>query len=443
MICSLMPAQAAVAAVASTARPNILIVVADDLGWADVSYHGSAIRTPHLDRLAREGVELDRHYVAPVCTPTRTALLTGRCWSRFGNTSPANPRVLPFDTVTLARALRGAGYETAIAGKWHLGSKPEWGPRKFGFDRSYGSLAGGVGPWNHQYKTGPYVETWHRDDALIEEEGHVTDLIVREAVRFIEAPRDRPFFLYLAFTAPHTPIEEPTQWLERARGIEEARRQYAASVMHMDDAVGQVVAALERTGRRERTLLLFFSDNGGQAEGNDNHLYPGQYPANDLLGQNTPLRGRKAQLFEGGIRTPALIQWPGTLRPGKVTAPLHVTDWMPTLSHLVGYRPPHDLKWDGRDIWSVVSGKEVAPGPRVLYWQGPGRRSAAIRDGDWKLIVERTGEGTTMLFDLARDPSEQNNLAEAHRDRVVAMQQLLAEQERRDNDAVVKDREGG
>ena len=197
------------------AKPNIVIIVDDDLGWADVGYHGSAFRTPNIDRLAETGIELDQHYVAPMCTPTRAALLTGRYWSRFGNTSPSNTQVLPFDTVTLATALRSSGYETAIAGKWHLGSKPEWGPRKFGFDRSYGSLAGGVGPWDHRYKKGDYSSTWHRNDKLIEEEGHVTDLLAAEAVQFIHAEHRGPFLLYVPFTAVHTPLDEPETFLDR------------------------------------------------------------------------------------------------------------------------------------------------------------------------------------------------------------------------------------
>jgi arylsulfatase A-like enzyme len=211
-------------------RPNILLIVADDMGWADVGYHGSPIRTPHIDRLARQGVVLDQHYVAPMCTPTRTALLTGRYWSRFGNTTPSNERVLPWTTRTLARALKQAGYSTCITGKWHLGSKPEWGPRQFGFDLSHGSLAGGVHPYNHLYKQQPYMKTWHRNDTLIEEEGHVTDLIGAEAVKFIKAKRTGPFFIYVPFTAVHDPFDEPQAWLDSASHIEPARRQYAACV---------------------------------------------------------------------------------------------------------------------------------------------------------------------------------------------------------------------
>ena len=213
-------------AAAENNRPNIVILVADDLGWADVGYHGSSIRTPNIDQLQSRGVELDFHYVAPMCTPTRAALLTGRYWSRFGNTKPSNERVLPWDTMTLARGLQGADYRTAISGKWHLGSKPEWGPRKFGFDQFYGSLAGGINPWNHLYKHGPYTKTWHRNDELIEEEGHVTDLLTSEAVRFIKEKKKEPFFLYVPFTAVHTPFDEPPKWLGRVDNIDPERRPF-------------------------------------------------------------------------------------------------------------------------------------------------------------------------------------------------------------------------
>ncbi|MBW3597709.1 MAG: sulfatase-like hydrolase/transferase, partial [Planctomycetes bacterium] len=215
---------------AAEPRPNLVVLVADDLGWADVGYHGSSIKTPNLDRLAGEGVRLHQHYVASMCSATRSALLSGRYWSRFGVTGATNSRVYPFDTVTLASALQSVGYETAITGKWHLGSKLEWGPRKFGFDHSYGSLAGGVGPWNHRYKRGPYSVTWSRNDELIEAEGHVTDLIAREAVSWLESRGDKPFFLYVPFTAPHIPIDEPSAWLKQYPDIDDlGKRQYAAA----------------------------------------------------------------------------------------------------------------------------------------------------------------------------------------------------------------------
>ena len=179
----------------ANAAPNVVFIIADDLGWADVAFHGGSAPTPHLDKLANEGIELTQHYVAPVCSPTRTGLMTGRCWSRFNVTTPQNPRALRWDTVTLPRALKSMGYDTCLTGKWHLGSRPEWGPNHFGFDHSYGSLAGGVGPYDHQYKKGEFQQTWHRNEKLLTESGHVTDLITKEACDWLSHRGERLFFL--------------------------------------------------------------------------------------------------------------------------------------------------------------------------------------------------------------------------------------------------------
>jgi arylsulfatase I/J len=243
------------------ARPNIVFVMADDLGWADVAFHDGNAPTPHLDQLAREGLELTEHYVAPVCSPTRAGLLTGRCWSRFAVTTPTNERGLPWDTVTLATALGARGYDTCLIGKWHLGSKSEWGPNRFGFDHSYGSLAGGVTPWSHRYKKGQYSVTWHRNGKFLEESGHVTDLLTNEAVKWIADRGDAPFFLYLPFTAVHLPLNEPRSWLDKVPEsiTGEVPRHYAACVMHLDDSVGRVLKALEKAGVREDTLFVFTS----------------------------------------------------------------------------------------------------------------------------------------------------------------------------------------
>src|SRR5512137_69396 len=188
------------------AKPNILLIVADDLGWADVGWHGGKFKTPHLDKLVREGVELDRHYVQPVCTPTRTALMSGRWTSRWGPhvLSPCNLRAFPPGTVTLATALKQCGYATHLAGKWHLGSRLEWAPNHYGFDHSYGSLAGAVDPWEHTYRKGPYMITWHRDGKLVDESGNATELVARQVGEWIRARR-APWFIYVPFQAVHIP----------------------------------------------------------------------------------------------------------------------------------------------------------------------------------------------------------------------------------------------
>ncbi len=423
-------------------RPNIVFIMADDLGWADVAMHGGSAPTPHLDRLAREGIELTQHYVAPVCSPTRTGLLTGRFWSRFGVTSPQNERALPWDTVTLPRALQSLGYATCLSGKWHLGSKPEWGPLHYGFDHAYGSLAGGEGPWNHRYKQGPFTQTWHRNEKLLEETGHATDLLAAEAVSWLKQHGQKPFFLYVPFTAVHLPIKEPEEYLARVpAGIQgDVPRQYAACVMHLDDAVGRILGAIEEGGKRDNTIVVFTSDNGGSTAENNDTKYPlDMYPSGKLTGNNAPLRGQKGQLHEGGIRVPAFVRWPARLKAGKRDAAVSITDWMPTFCALTGYQSSADLKWDGTSIASLLESSAPLP-QRPLYWVAPGWRSRAVRVGDWKLIV--TGEGDsakTELFDLATDPREATNLSAQQPAKLSEMLTALARVSARDRDAVARE----
>ncbi|MFV0445302.1 MAG: sulfatase-like hydrolase/transferase [Planctomycetaceae bacterium] len=427
----------------SAAPPNIVFIMADDLGWGDVAFHDGPAPTPHLDRLATTGVELTQHYVAPVCSPTRTALLSGRYWSRFGVTNPQNSRAYPWETVTLARALKSVGYDTALTGKWHLGSLPEEGPLKFGFDHSYGSLAGGVGPWNHVYKTGPFSETWHRNDVRLHEDGHVTDLITREAVQWIESRTAAPFFLYVPFTAVHLPIKEPQPWLDAVPASikGDVPRQYSACVMHLDDAVGRIIEAIDAAGKRNSTVVVFTSDNGGSwAENNDTRYAGDVYDSGKLVGRNEPLRGQKTQLYEGGIRVPAVVNWPGTLPSSQVQTPIHIADWMPTFSALAGYQPDQDLNWDGRNVWPQISGQSSSE-ERTLYWVGTASKSKAVRVGDWKLIVQNPGPKQTVeLFNLADDPSETVELATTQPDRVRLLLQTLQSVSASDRDAVAKNR---
>lgn len=434
---------------ATAAPPNIVLFLADDLGWADVPWHGSPARMPHLAKLAREGVRLEAQYVHPMCSPTRAALLSGRYASRFGVTAAQNQRAYPWGTVTLASALKSAGYDTALTGKWHLGSKPEEGPQKFGFDHGYGSLAGGVTPYSHRYKEGEFTVTWHRNAKLIEEEGHVTDLIAREAVQWLERRGDKPFFLYVPFTAIHVPIAEPEKWLQaNAHLTDPAQRLRAASASHMDDAIGQVLAALDRKKLRDNTLVLFLSDNGAHGpSANQGGPYPGDYGPLRVGSDNLPWRGHKSGVYEGGIRTPGIAHWPGKLAPGEVHTPLHAVDWMPTLCALAGAKPGGDLKWDGANIWPVLTRQEKTPAPRTLYSAGTGFRSGAIRHGDWKLIVNHAAQGkkgakqspAEELFNLASDPGETKNLAAEKPDVLADMKQRLADISARDKDAVAKD----
>lgn len=435
---------------ATSQRPDIVFIIADDLGWADVAFHGGNAPTPNLDRIKREGIELTQHYVAPVCSPTRAGLLTGRCWSRFGVTTPTNERALPWNTITLPRALKASGYDTCLTGKWHLGSRPEQGPNHFGFDHSYGSLAGGVSPWNHRYKQGPFSVTWHRNEKLIEEEGHVTDLIAAEATKWIESRGEAPFFLYVPFTAVHLPVKEPAEWVARvpAAITGDVARHYAASVMHLDDAVGRILTALEKKGRRGNAIIVFTSDNGGSTAENNDLKYPDDHcPNGKLTGNNHPLRGQKGSVYEGGTRVPTLLSWPAKLKPGTFNGVAQITDWMPTFCALAGATPAQDLKWDGLNLWPQLSGAEPVK-HRAIYTVGPGFNTRALRDGNWKLIVSRKGggknngapvPGATELYDLATDPNETTDLATKMAEKAAALRAAMDELSKADRDSEVKD----
>jgi len=420
---------------AMSASPNVVFLIADDLGWADVGFHGGNAPTPHLDQLAGESVELTRHYVAPVCSPTRVGLLTGRCWSRFGITTPTNGLALPFDTETLPRALRNQGYDTCLVGKWHLGSKPEWGPNHFGFDHSYGSLAGGVTAWTHRYKKGEFSVTWHRNHELLQEEGHVTDLLTREAITWIaERDGERPFFLYVPFTAVHLPVNEPQEWLDRVPEsiTSDIGRHYAACIMHLDDAVGQIRLALEENGFTNNTLLVFTSDNGGSTATNNTQPYPeDDSPGGRVTASNHPLRGQKGSVYEGGIRVPTLVSWPGRIEPGQLSTPVFIADWMPTICHFAGYQPENDLAWDGVNLANLLLDRDDLP-KRPIYIAGPRLRSTALFFGERKLVLH---EGKPAeLYSVAHDPSEEHDLAPAEPERTSEMLALLEAQRERDND---------
>jgi len=360
--------------------------------------------------------------------------LSGRYSTRFGLDGATNARVFPFGMTTLASALQSLGYETGLTGKWHLGSLPEWGPHHFGFTRSYGSFAGGVDQYLHLYKGGRFQKTWHRNHQYVEEEGHATDLIAREAIRWIEAAGEKPWFIQVAFTAVHVPIQEPDEWIEpyAKRINNESRRRFAACATHMDHTIGQMLSALEKTGQREKTLIVFTSDNGGSGPWKPSGKYPGQYEPCPVLGNNEPLRGGKGTVFEGGIRVPALVCWPEHLPSGRTLPdPIHIVDWMPTLLQLAGYEAGKtDFKFDGQDIWQRLSGEQTDSAPRTLYFFRGG--SAALRHGDWKLIASR---GAQRLFDLAADPRERHNLAGAQPRKLAELAALLQAEQRKEQGA--------
>ncbi|MFP4058448.1 MAG: sulfatase-like hydrolase/transferase [Candidatus Brocadiia bacterium] len=387
-------------------RPNIVLILADDLGYGDLGYMGNPrIRTPHLDALAAEGVRFpDFHSSGAVCSPTRAGLLTGRYQQRAGIPmviSAARHRHVGLDPgeATFAERLQAAGYATALFGKWHLGYLPKFNPVHQGFDAFRGYVSGNVDYFSHVDQTGR-ADWWH-GDRLEPEEGYVTHLVTRHAVRFIEEHREGPFCLYVAHEAPHYPYQGPGDEADRAVGgkfpVRGSRRDKAAAykemVEAMDASVGQVVAALRRLGLDRQTFVFFFSDNGATPPGS-----------------NAPLRGRKGTLWEGGHRVPAIAWWPGRVPAGGVCEePTLCLDLFPTFIELAGATVPRGLKLDGVSLAPLLLEGERL-GPRTLFW-GHGRQRA-VRRGRWKLLLGTGGKGDEpRLFDLAESLEEKHDVA--------------------------------
>ena len=257
----------------------------------------------------------------------------------------------------------------------------------------------------------------------------MTDLLTREAVRFIKEKKKDPFFLYVPFTAVHTPFDEPPKWLGRVDNIDPERRQYVACAEHMDDGIGQILEALNQAGKAENTLVIFFSDNGG-TNGDDSSRYPDTKPKGKTKGLNAPLRGWKKEVYEGGIRVPAIAYWPGKLKPAKLSTPTHVVDWMPTICAVTGIKFDKDLKWDGINIWPLLNGKGKKDPERILYCKGVNGNSSALHRWPWKLVK---GKDKVKLFNLNTDPIEKEDLAQIQPDRVRELLKILESQASKDN----------
>ncbi|MBL9058645.1 MAG: arylsulfatase [Mangrovicoccus sp.] len=391
-------------------RPNIVVILADDLGWADVGFHGSDIATPTLDDLAASGAELAQFYAQPMCTPTRAALMTGRYPFRYGLQTAVIPSGglygLPLDEFLLPQALEAAGYQTAIIGKWHLGHfDPAYWPGNRGFELSYGPLIGEIDHFDHDSHG---VRDWYRDGAPLTEDGYDTTLFADAAVDLIETrDRDRPLFLYLAFTAPHTPYQAPEAELARYEGIADPlRRAYAGQITAMDSAIGRVLEAIDTAGMRDNTLIVFASDNGGTRSA----MFAGEGKVTgEIPPDNGPFRDGKGSVYEGGTRVVALANWPGRIAPGKVDGIVHMVDLFPTLTGLAAADSRGPAALDGIDVWETI--RSGAPSPRtgIVYNIEPYR--AAVREGDMKLVWTTLLPPSVELFDLGRDPAEAVNLA--------------------------------
>lgn len=390
---------------ADAARPNVLIIVSDDQGYADAGFQGSKdVATPHLDALAKSGVRCTSGYVShSFCSPTRAGLLTGRYQQRFGHENnpvydPLDEKEgLPLSERLLPEFMKDAGYATGWVGKWHLGASPAHTPWKRGFDETFGFIGGGhrFAGWlpNERQYTLPLVRN---GESLPDAPAHLTATFGAEASAFIRRHTEKPWMLYLALNAPHTPHEPTAERLEKfARFENPARRKYLAQVSLMDDAIGGVLASLAESGQTQRTLVFFFSDNGGhEPSGSD----------------NGPLRGQKGTLYEGGVRVPFIVSWPGKLPPGAVFgAPVSSLDVFATALGVAGQPMPSDKKYDGVNLIPFLTGETKTPPHERLFWRMSFTKMQAIREGQWKLV--RKADMPVELYDLDADLAESTNLA--------------------------------
>ncbi len=419
---SLMFLLTAGVSVAQPQRPNIIMILADDLGNADLGYRGSDIKTPNIDQLAKDGVRLESFHGMPVCTPARAALMTGRYPMRYGLQTlvifPNHTYGLPTDERTLPQALKAIGYSTAMVGKWHLGhADQKYWPQNRGFDYFYGNTVGEVDYFTHK-RAG--VVDWQRNGKFIDEKGYYLNLIGDDAVRLIDRqPKDKPFFLYFASLAPHAPYQAQKSDEDRYAGTikDPTRRTYAAMITSLDDQIGRIVAELDKRGMRDNTLIIFSSDNGGprnavvasgahsKEERSESGVTEGSLPAN-----NGNLRGGKGSLYEGGVRVPTIFNWPAKLKPRVVNEPLHMVDIMPTVLALAGSEvTPSEKPLDGKDIWATIAEGQPSPHEDILVNVEAFR--GAIIKGNWKLVKIALLPGKTELFDLTTDPGEKNDVA--------------------------------
>ena len=440
------------APLAASKRPNIVVIVADDLGWADVGYHGGNIDTPSLDKLAEQGVQLNRFYTTPICSPTRAALMTGRDPMRLG---VAYGVIMPWDNIGvnpaehfMPESFGAAGYQTAMVGKWHLGhAQMTYHPNERGFEHFYGHLHTEVGFYP------PFANVGGKDfqvnGVTADDEGYETYLLADEVSRYIrERNRQKPFFIYMPFIAPHTPLDAPVELQEKYKDIdtdlpparsnqtdstrriskmlmrESARPMYAAVVDGMDQAIGQVLNTLDEEGLSDNTIVLFFSDNGGAA-----YSYGGA--------DNAPLRGGKGETFEGGIRVVSLMRWPEKLQGGQIfDQVMTVMDVFPTLAEAAGVDPLNTFEFDGSSLWPSISEGATHSRDDMIMFASEipiyGSFKLTAFDETWKLVQEMEQDQlsttvTNYLFKIAEDPNEYNNLAEEYPEIVVSMSHAISE----------------
>ncbi len=405
-------------------RPNIIVFLADDMGYGDASCYGSTnIKTPVLDKLASEGVRFTSFYAnAPECTPTRAALLTGRYQQRVGGLEcaigvnnvgryddairlrEANELGLPVSETSIAKMLKDNGYNTGLFGKWHLGYEEKFSPNKHGFDQAFYAIGGLMDYFHYTEPGADGIYSLYENEKIVKREGYFTDLIGEETIKFIDKQsNDKPFFIYVPFTAPHTPYQGPKDYKKEQLSKESPlwgwsgpKDVYLTMVEHMDKVMGNILLGLEKKGFSDNTLIIFMSDNGANP-----------------TGSNFPLRGTKGNLFEGGIRVPSVVKWTDKIKPGIVSEqPCLTMDFSSSILRVAGIDEPKNRKFDGIDILEYIEGNKQVK-DRTLFWRafrGVWSRKA-VRSGNLKYINLKNDKTTSeYLFDLKNDIKEKNNL---------------------------------
>lgn len=401
-----------VRAQATASRPNVVLIMTDDMGWADIgSYGATDVKTPNLDRLARQGVRFTDFYAnAVLCSPTRAGFISGRYQQRYGvemalsvdGTDPVD-RGLDASPYSLPRLLKSNGYATALVGKWHLGYRAEQSPNAHGFDVFFGLKSGYHDYWQHTDSRGN-PDLWE-NDTPVSAKGYSTDLITAKAIEFIERNTRAPFFIDVAYNAPHWPFQRPdapsvavgnSRFLRATDSVTSTRADYVSMVERMDRGVGEILAALERNGLTRNTIVIFTNDNGGE-----------------WLSNSAPLFNRKWTVWEGGIRVPAIVRWPGRIPAGRVTPQVGITmDFTASILAVTGSAVPAEAKLDGMNLFPILEGRAPVT-ERTLFWRtNVGNRTMkAVRRGDMKLVVDANN---LFVFDVRRDPGERRDVTATH-----------------------------
>ncbi len=423
----LAPIGAGAQAQAPSAKPNVVLIITDDVGYGDLGSTGAPdVKTPNIDRIGREGTRFTDFYAAPTCSPTRASLITGRYYQRvkierpMGHALSADAeRGLPVTGRSLPQLLKNNGYATGLVGKWHLGYKADVGPNAHGFDYFWGFKSGLVDYYQHTDQAGNH--DLYENETPTRVDGYMTDLITERSVKFIEDHANAPFFLEVTYNAAHWPFQVPdkpsvapgnARFVQPQDADTSTRQDYVAVLERADQGVGKILAALDRRGLSRNTLIIYTQDNGGE-----------------WLSRNAPFFHRKDTVWEGGVRVPLVARWPGRIPSGKTSPQVgNMFDLLPTLLAATGAAVPADAKLDGVSLLPVMEGR-AQPVERTLFFRNvlPARTQRAVRKGDWKLMVDGPN---VMVFNLRDDPGERNDLARTRQDLARQLRPLIAEWEK-------------